>query len=137
MSVASGLAVTGTLVDVTDFIEAQGNVFVAHRLRRVSDRMVEQIGGMLTAMGLDVPPRGASMLLLIDARESIGVVEIARHLRLSHPLIVRMAQRFEELGLVTILAHPDDARRQMLRRRRGISCPGSIPSSSRSASSSR
>lgn len=99
---------------MVDFIAAQGNVFAAHRLRRASDRIVEQIGDRLAAMGLDVPPRGASMLLLIDEHESIGVVEIARRLRQSHPLIVRMVQRFEELGLVTIVADPEDARRRSL-----------------------
>ena len=99
---------------MSDFVEAQGSVFLAHRLRRTSDRIVDQVGGMLAAMGLDVPPRGASMLLMLDEHGSIGVVEIARRLRLSHPLIVRMAQRFEELGLVTIETDPDDARRRRL-----------------------
>ncbi|MGR6330002.1 MarR family winged helix-turn-helix transcriptional regulator [Sphingomonas sp. XXL09] len=99
---------------MADFVEAQGNVFLAHRLRRASDRIVDQVGGMLAAMGLDVPPRGASMLLMLDEHGSIGVVEIARRLRLSHPLIVRMAQRFEELGLVSIEVDPEDARRRRL-----------------------
>lgn len=99
---------------MTDFVEAQGNVFLAHRLRRASDRIVDQVGGMLAAMGLDVPPRGASMLLMLDEHGSIGVVEIARRLRLSHPLIVRMAQRFEELGFVSIEVDPEDARRRRL-----------------------
>ena len=97
-----------------DFVEAQGNVFLAHRLRRASDRIVDQVGGMLTAMGLDVPPRGASMLLMIDERDAIGVVEIAQRLRLSHPLIVRMAQRFEQLGLVEVEIDHNDARRRRL-----------------------
>lgn len=99
---------------MADFIETQGNVFVAHRLRRVSDRIVDQVGEMLAAEGIDVPPRGASMLLMIDERDAIGVVEIAQRLRLSHPLIVRMAQRFEQLGLVEIEIDPDDARRRRL-----------------------
>lgn len=97
-----------------DFIKTRGNVFVAHRLRRASDRIVDQVGEMLSAEGLDVPPRGASMLLMIDERDAIGVVEIAQRLRLSHPLIVRMTQRFEQLGLVKIEVDPDDARRRRL-----------------------
>lgn len=99
---------------MADFIETAGNVFVAHRLRRASDRIVDQVGELLAAEGLDVPPRGASMLLMIDERGAIGVVEIAQRLRLSHPLIVRMTQRFEQLGLVKIKGDPDDARRRRL-----------------------
>ena len=99
---------------MSDFIQAQGSAFVAHRLRRSSDRIVDQTGALLDMLELDVPPRGASMLLLIVDQQAIGVVEIARKLRLSHPLIVRMAKRFEALGLVTIDVDPDDARRRRL-----------------------
>ncbi len=99
---------------MADFVETQGNVFVAHRLRRASDRIVDQVGAMLAAEGLDVPPRGASMLMMIDERNAIGVVEIAQQLRLSHPLIVRMAQRFEQLDLVKIEIDPVDGRRRRL-----------------------
>ena len=99
---------------MTDFISTQGNVFLAHRLRRASDRIVDQVGQLLIKLELDVPPRGASMLLMIDEQDAIGVVEIAQRLRLSHPLIVRMAQRFKELGLVEIEDDPNDARRRRL-----------------------
>lgn len=98
-----------------DFIEAQGSALIAHRLRRSSDRIVDQIGGLFAGIGIDVPPRGTSMLLLIDeAAAPIGIVEIARRLRLSHPLIVRMAREFEALGLVTVADDPKDARRRRL-----------------------
>lgn len=97
-----------------DFIESQGRAFLGHRLRRSSELIVEQIGVELQRMSLSVPPRGASMLLLVDERAPIGVVEISRRLQLSHPLIVRMARRFEQAGLVEILRDPDDARRRQL-----------------------
>jgi DNA-binding MarR family transcriptional regulator len=97
-----------------DFIESQGKAFLAHRLRRSSELVVEQVGAELLRMGLSVPPRGASMLLLIDEQTPIGIVEISRRLRLSHPLIVRMARQFEALGLVSIGQDPHDARRKQL-----------------------
>lgn len=99
---------------MVDFIESHGNAFLAHRLRRSSDRIVDQISGVLHWLGLDVPPRGASMLLLIVERKQIGVVEISRSLRLSHPLIIRMAREFQELGLVEVNADPSDGRRRIL-----------------------
>ena len=97
-----------------DFIGSHGRAFLAHRLRRSSDRIVEQVGAELLAMGLDIPPRGASMLLLIDEAGPIGVVEVSRRLRLSHPLIVRMARQFEALGLVTSEKDLQDSRRKQL-----------------------
>ena len=99
---------------MVDFIESHGSAFLAHRLRRSSDRVIEQISGILLQLGLDVPPRGASMLLLIVEHQQIGVVEISRRLRSSHPLIVRMAGEFQERGLVEINADPSDGRRRVL-----------------------
>lgn len=96
-----------------DFIRAQGRAFVAHRLRRSSELIVEQVGAELLRKTLRVPPRGASMLLLIN-EGPIGVVEISRRLQLSHPLIVRMARRFEDLGLIAATKTPADARRKQL-----------------------
>jgi DNA-binding MarR family transcriptional regulator len=99
---------------MADYIESHGSAFLAHRLRRSSDRIVDQISGVLLQLGLDVPPRGASMLLLIVEHQQIGVVEISRRLRLSHPLIVRMAREFQERGLVEVNADPSDGRRRVL-----------------------
>ena len=48
------------------------------------------------------------------ARPSIGVMDISRQLRLSHPLIVRMARKFADLRLATIRSDPKDARRRLL-----------------------
>ena len=97
-----------------DFIESQGNVFVAHRLRRTSDRIVRQVGEVLATLDIDVPPRGGSMMLLIAEEGPIGVVEISRRLRLSHPLIVRMTQRFADAGRATVQTDPADARRRLV-----------------------
>ena len=97
-----------------DFIESQGNVFVAHRLRRTSDHIVRQVGELLATLDIDVPPRGGSMMLLIAQEGPIGVVEISRRLRLSHPLIVRMTQRFADAGLATVRTDPADARRRLV-----------------------
>lgn len=97
-----------------DYIRSHNNVFTAHRLHRSSERIVEQVEQALVTLGLVVPPRSISMLLMIDEHGPIGVMEISRRLQLSHPLIVRRAQRFEELGLVTFQTDAEDARRKDL-----------------------
>ncbi len=97
---------------VGDFTESQGRAFLAHRVRRSSERIVEQVAAELLHTGLSVPP--ASMLLLVDEQAPIGVAEISRRLQLSNPMIVRIAQRFKELGLVRIEEDPGDARRKRL-----------------------
>ncbi|WP_300974264.1 MarR family transcriptional regulator [Sphingomonas sp. LHG3406-1] len=97
-----------------DFIQSLGKAFLAHRLRRSSELILQQSGAELRSKRLNVPPRGASMLLLIDEAGPIGVAEIARRLRLSHPLIVRMAQAFVEADLIEVTKDPGDGRRKQL-----------------------
>jgi DNA-binding MarR family transcriptional regulator len=97
-----------------DFVTDLGPAFVAHRLRRLSDRIVDEIAGALSVQGLSVPPRSASTILLLAKRGPQGPVEIARALRFSHPLMVRALRVLEELGLVQAVDHSGDQRRRLV-----------------------
>lgn len=97
-----------------DFIDELGLAFVAHRLRRLSDRIVEDIADSMRREGLTVPPRSASMILLLAAKGPMGPVDIGRTLRFSHPLIVRSLRILEDLGLVQVVGHDGDQRRRLV-----------------------
>lgn len=97
-----------------DFVAGLGPAFVAHRLRRLSDRVVDEIEEALSLEGLSVPPRSASTILLLAERGPLGPVEIARTLRFSHPLMVRALRVLEELGLVRPVDHSADQRRRLV-----------------------
>src|SRR5579864_1177615 len=76
---------------LADFVESLGLPFFAHRLRRLSETLVEASGGWLREVGVAAPPKAVSTLLLIAAEGPSTVTEIATRLRLSHPLIVKLA----------------------------------------------
>ena len=97
-----------------DFVTDLGPAFVAHRLRRLSDRIVEEIAEGLGAQGLTVPPRTASTILLLADRGPMGPVEVARELKFSHPLMSRALRVLEELGLVRTVDHSGDQRRRLV-----------------------
>lgn len=97
-----------------DFVTSLGPAFVAHRLRRLSDRIVDEIAKALAEQGLRVPPRSASTILLLAERGPMGPVDIARALKFSHPLMVRALRVLEELELVSAVEHPDDQRRRLV-----------------------
>lgn len=98
-----------------DFVDSLGPAFLAHRLRRLSDRMVDQIGSALVREGLTVPARSISTLLLLRERGPLGPVEIGRELRFSHPLMVRSLRTLEALGLVEAIPDEADQRRRRVR----------------------
>lgn len=99
----------------TDFITTLGLGFLAHRLRRITEQFLDDYGAWLPDVGVDVPPRSLSLLLLLHRNESLGVMEVAARLRLSHPLIIRLVRDLEGEGFVQTTEDPEDARRRVIR----------------------
>lgn len=98
-----------------DFIDSLGPAFLAHRLRRVEDLLLDQVGDALAGEGLAVPPRSLSTLLLLDADGPLGPVDLARRLRLSHPLMIRALKILDQLELVEAVDNPADHRRRAVK----------------------
>lgn len=97
-----------------DFIREQGLPFLAHLLRRLSDRMVAEAGAFEAGLGIVAPPRTASTLLLLVSRGPQAVTEIAARLRQSHPLVITWINQLQALNLVTKSADPQDRRRTLV-----------------------
>lgn len=97
-----------------DFVRSLGLAFLAHRLRRVSDLIVDGTSEALRRAGFDGPPRSVSMLLLLRENGAMGVTEIGFRLRLSHPMIIKLARTLEAVGLVRDEADPADNRRRLI-----------------------
>jgi DNA-binding MarR family transcriptional regulator len=110
-----------------DFISELGLPFLAHRFRRLSEILVEDIGEWLPEAGVRSPPRAGSTILLLRREGSLAITEIAARLRLTHPLIIGLVSELEELGLVKIERDPSDARRRLVAlTKSGIDCADKI-----------
>ena len=97
-----------------DFIVALGRPLLAHRLRRLSERMVESAGSVLPSLGITAPPRSNSTLLLLREHGSLAVTEIAAGVRLSHPLIIKLVDELLAKGLVRSEIDAADRRRRVV-----------------------
>lgn len=97
-----------------DFIRGLGLPFLAHLLRRISDRMVADAGDFEAELGIRAPPRTASTLLLLLAHGPQAVTEIAVQLRQSHPLVISWIEQLLALGFVARSVDPDDRRRTLV-----------------------
>lgn len=101
-------------MDEDDYVAALGRPLTAHRLRRVSELLVEAYGRWLAEVGPEVPPRALSTLMLLLEAGPQGVTQIARRLRVTHPLSIELTRALQAKGLVTARADPGDARRRLL-----------------------
>ena len=97
-----------------DFIRAQGMPFLAHLLRRVSDRMVADATEFYARAGITAPARTASTLLLLAEKGPQSITGLADTLRQSHPLVITWVRQLRKLGFVAVAADPADGRRTMV-----------------------
>lgn len=97
-----------------DFVRSLGLAFMAHRLKRVSELIVEGSTAALRGQGLESPARAGSTLLLLAENGPTGITEIAFRLRLSHPLIIKLAAALAAAGLVRDASDPKDNRRRLI-----------------------
>jgi DNA-binding MarR family transcriptional regulator len=97
-----------------DFVRSLGLPFLAHRLRRASELILEGSAEALRGFGSAAPTRAGSTLLLLRAHGPMGITEIAFRLRLSHPLISRLTDALAGEGLVSAETDPKDQRRRLI-----------------------
>lgn len=97
-----------------DFVRALGLPFMAHRLRRLSELILEGSSAVLRGAGLEGPARAGSTLLLLRENGPTSITEIAYRLRLSHPLIIKLAAALAAAGLVEDESDPADSRRRLI-----------------------
>lgn len=88
--------------------------FLANKLDRLSDLIVEQGDALLGDAGLAIPSRTVSLLLLIGDKGPMSVADIAGTFGQPHQLVTQRADVLIGLGLVERSADPADARRKLL-----------------------
>ena len=98
-----------------DFIEKVGLPLLAHRLRRVSDAIVHDVGKLLNSRDVGIPPRAGSLVLLLSQCHELPIMVASEQLRLSHPMIISLARALSAAGLVEDVSDPNDSRRRLLR----------------------
>ena len=97
-----------------DFVRTLGVPFLAHLLRRLSDRMVADAGEWEAELGIRAPPRTASTMLLLRMHGPQSVTAIADQLRQSHPLVISWIKQLRALGFVTRSSDSKDRRRTLV-----------------------
>ena len=97
-----------------DFIRRQGPAYLAHLLRRLSDELVRGAEAWYPEVGVTAPPRTTSTLLALDERGPLGVVELAKLLRQSHPLVITWVKQLQEHGFIKTRTDTADRRRTVV-----------------------
>lgn len=97
-----------------DFIQQEGLPFLAHLLRRLSDRLVEGFTEWYPTQGIAAPVRTASTMRLLYRKGPMPVTVIAQEICQSHPLVITWVRQLTQLGLVEAHRDPADARKSII-----------------------
>lgn len=97
-----------------DFVESLGILTLAHRFKRMMNRLMDESAEVHRRLGLPIKPRWGSTLLLLEAEGPLTVSEVAERLRLSHSAVVQSLDDMAGMGLVRRAKDAADGRRSVL-----------------------
>ncbi|QBX38084.1 MarR family transcriptional regulator [Brevundimonas sp. S30B] len=97
-----------------DFVQSEGVPFLAHLLRRLSDRLVDGFSDWYPQYGVLAPVRTASTMRLLYRRGGLPVTVIAQEIHQSHPLAISWIKQLSQLGLVSAARDPSDGRKSII-----------------------
>ncbi len=97
-----------------DFIAALGQPFLARRFQRLVESFVDDIETFLLDSGLTAPARSLSTLLLVDDMPGLAIMQVAKQVQMSHPLMINLLSQLEQLKLVHFMPDESDRRRRLI-----------------------
>lgn len=98
----------------TDLMRSFGNLSLGSRLRRLSDRLVQDVVDLYRAQGIDLNPTFFPLFNLLVQRGEVGVTQASELLGVSHPAISKIARKMISEGWLTKTPDLEDERRQLL-----------------------
>ncbi|HEY3643748.1 MAG TPA: MarR family winged helix-turn-helix transcriptional regulator [Gammaproteobacteria bacterium] len=97
-----------------DFIRRQGPAFLPALLRRISEELLRGAEEWGPEAGLTSSPRIRSTLLALDEHGPMGVVEVAKLLHQSHPLVITWIKQLRADGFAKTRTDTADRRRTVV-----------------------
>nr|PZN80742.1 MAG: hypothetical protein DIU56_02505 [Pseudomonadota bacterium] len=98
-----------------DFLRELGPLALGTRLKRLSDRVYEQIVRAATIADAEFPPGCFPLFKLLEAYGPLSIGECAQRLGLAHPTVLRAARILTARGWVERFTDGGDRRRSLLR----------------------
>jgi DNA-binding MarR family transcriptional regulator/predicted GNAT family N-acyltransferase len=97
-----------------DFISELGQLALASRLRRLSDRLMGDVASIYKAQNIDFEARWFPIFYLLSRNSSLSILDIAKSLSITHPAVNQIAADIIEKGLISSLEDKDDKRKRLL-----------------------
>jgi DNA-binding MarR family transcriptional regulator len=97
-----------------NIITELGALAIGARMRRLTDTFSKNVMQIYQEHGLDFDPKYFILFYLVAERESIGIMEAAQELNLTHPAVIHFAKDLEKQGYIQSVKSPTDSRKRLL-----------------------
>jgi len=94
-----------------DQMNSYGSLSLGSRLRRLSDRLIQDVVEIYEAQGIDLHPTYFPLFNLLHQQGAVSVTEAAQQLGVSHPAISKIARKMIADELIVRSPDPTDERR--------------------------
>lgn len=98
-----------------NIINELGELAIGARLRRMNDILSRDVSRIYAEHQLDFETKHFILFFLISRRGSIGIMDIAEELSLTHPAIIHLARELEKKGLIDSVKADNDGRKRLLK----------------------
>jgi DNA-binding MarR family transcriptional regulator/ribosomal protein S18 acetylase RimI-like enzyme len=99
---------------MSDIIKQLGELALATRLKRLSDRLIQDVSNIYQEQGFDFDPRWFALLQVLHQKGTISVVDASNILKISHPAVVQLADQLERKKIISTGKDLYDGRKRNL-----------------------
>jgi len=98
----------------TDILASLGYLSIASRLKRLSDRLMQDVEQIYKEHDIPIQPRWFALLHLLSEKQSCSINELASYFGYSHVAILQLVKQVEEENLVISKSDKSDKRVRLI-----------------------
>jgi DNA-binding MarR family transcriptional regulator/N-acetylglutamate synthase-like GNAT family acetyltransferase len=99
---------------MNDIIKQLGELALATRLKRLSDRLIQDVGSIYHEQGFEFDPRWFALMQVLQLEGTISVMDASAVLKITHPAVVQLADQLEKKKIISTSKDKADGRKRNL-----------------------
>ena len=97
-----------------DYLDRLGSLALGSRLKRLSERLGQEVAEVYTSAGIDFEPKWFPVFRLLVENDVVSVTDAAQMVGITHPAVNQIARELEKADLIRSSSDKSDGRRRLL-----------------------
>ncbi len=97
-----------------NYYQQLGELVLASRLRKVSERILQEIAEVYKSKGIEFEPGWFHILYLLHLNKELSITQIAEILQMAHPSVIQVSKVMLSKELIAAYPGKEDKRKRML-----------------------